>query len=741
MIIALLLQLHSYPFFAEDILKCSEEECHPSSTNVLNWNPRLQSPIRFGLSDTINNFSGRNQELQTLKKTLQKRIGLHLTVVSAMGGMGKTCLVRHFLNTKDVRDWNIIWLATESEQALIVSLNKACKFLFKHRDDKVIIDFSKEEIEDLLSSFYNHIRQKYGKTVIVFDNADDKFGVFDDKKLKTYFPRSCKEEMSTEFNIIVTTRRENVLQSQKPLRIKLKSLASAESISLCKTSLTIYEEASSLDKDKIEKDIERLCTCLQDYPLAIQQAIAYLNEMVGVFSISDFIEEYRKTVKIFRDKSADPKIDDYPFTVATVFDISLNKIAKTDNALEIIYILSFCDAENTEMRLFEILYGNKKAKLAIVALVKFNLITLEKSLISIHRVFQKVILDRVQERRQLIEVVFHAAMRVGCNLGTPLFDNLEGIDQNANPAVKEMFQKGWHKAQTDRKALGMVILNAVLVRNNLALEKLFSSNHWQTAKRFLDETCFSLAQGFAGYPEPVREFIINKLERNKSMRSILWETTFSALENINPGFDHIIPTILDHLRSSLQVIMNRTEISDLNGLMNWELLMRLDIAWYNVVFQRLYDQLIEEKIFPVREDFDLIWWDAALETKAAECLLHIWYFCEQTCHLPNLRDALYYVVCNLSHINDKERLNCLKIYNFHLALQTSCIDMLRRFIPNFHELQFSNIPHLKFLPEPARIKFVDKCKAGFQEMRTSLTQTEIEVIDAEINRLLIKMWE
>ena len=81
--------------------------------------------LHFNVSRSISNFTGREADLRKLIDSLKQEFCL--TVVSGMGGVGKTCLVRHFVNRKKLEDWNILWLATETEDDLKQSLIEAAK--------------------------------------------------------------------------------------------------------------------------------------------------------------------------------------------------------------------------------------------------------------------------------------------------------------------------------------------------------------------------------------------------------------------------------------------------------------------------------------------------------------------------------------------------------------------------------------------------------------------------------------
>jgi len=82
-------------------------------------------PLHFSVPWSIRNFTGRDGDLRELLDNLKQKSCL--TVVSGMGGVGKTCLVRQFVNRKEVADWNILWLATETERDLQKTIRKAAE--------------------------------------------------------------------------------------------------------------------------------------------------------------------------------------------------------------------------------------------------------------------------------------------------------------------------------------------------------------------------------------------------------------------------------------------------------------------------------------------------------------------------------------------------------------------------------------------------------------------------------------
>jgi len=275
--------------------------------------------------------------------------------------------------------------------------------------------------------------------------------------------------------------------------MNMHQLAEEKAIQLCKMSLRKYMNATPGERKEMIPKIKQLCYCLEYHPLAIQLAISYLNGMLGAVSIDNFIEEYEKKVIAFEQKGAEVG-DQYSHTLATVFDLSMDLIAKTDCALEMIYFLSFCTAEGTLIEFFELLYGKTVTCKAVAALVRFNLAstgtqvrvsrlaaqnddepaeresalhhlaeklaTLDdddeerkftlhqiaqklkssenegdenrKPIISVKREVQKVVSERVLEKVELIEVVFQAAFIVESGDNFPIMETLMGSKQQVD---------------------------------------------------------------------------------------------------------------------------------------------------------------------------------------------------------------------------------------------------------------------------------------------------------------------
>jgi len=483
---------------------------------------------------SISNFTGRKEDIEILNDNLKRP--LCLTVVSGMGGVGKTCLVRHFVNQKKLDDWNILWLASKTEEDLKNSITQAATALSHQTCTELHIDWNKV-FDEQLENFYNILDSISNKTLLIFDNAHDKYGEFRHTELTKYFSISMRHQtMKTGYqhHIIVTTRRDCFLKLLKPIQIIVRPLPQKEAVELCKISIQRFGNSIFEEQEKLLKDIERLCSCLGNYPLAIQQAIAYLNEKKEVVSIDDFIGKYQQNVKIFQEKEAQLG-DQYSYTVGTVFDLSLNVIGKTEKALEMINILSFCVAEKTRMWLFEVLYGETVAKDALAALVKFNLVSFDKW-IFVHPVVQKVIRDRVLENSNLIPDVFQAAF-VNLKIYETLKESNHGL-HNSEGKLNDLFLHHWNLVHTNKLAAAAIRLTVFCKLDNIfPWGKVFGSKCWAEARSVLEQTCFrwNVQLGSNSMPTEVTHTIQKLILRDEKAENFEFSSNISialnALEN------------------------------------------------------------------------------------------------------------------------------------------------------------------------------------------------------------------
>jgi len=319
-------------------------------------------------------------------------------------------------------------------------------------------------------------------------------------------------------------------------------------------------------------EIEWFCSCLEHHRTAIELSIAYLNKMTSDESMTDFIEKYKQRVEVF-EKKEEQVGDEYSYPVATVLDLSMDWIAKTDSAMEMLYFSSFSPAETTPIELFEYLYGETTAKKAFETLYELNLagsclrvrkrtsaatlnvndlmgIEDEESVdeegtkcIHVDRAIQKVVRELVLERMELIEVVFQAAFMYQKDDGFPIMRILmENKQQVNNPQcdLHFIFLHHWDLVHTDDVAASAVMMTAVCRLDKVfPWEGVFGKEKWADARSVLKQTCFrslSLYDEDYNYlfSDDVHDYIRQLTEQDRNSRSLLLSSisiTIKSLED------------------------------------------------------------------------------------------------------------------------------------------------------------------------------------------------------------------
>jgi len=249
-------------------------------------------------------------------------------------------------------------------------------------DEKVIIEKIKEffEIGD--------------KNLIVYDNADEI--EFDD--LKSFFPRKGAD-------IIITTK--NLKWDLEKIENKpVKCFNEFEA----KKFLLSNSSARQKDNMNDEEKCSDLAEELQYYPLALEQARAYINKRKISFS------EYIKLFKKYKFKLMEGKASDYNYTIITAFKISFDKLKeKNDRSFELLALCSFLS--NDKIPEYELFLESKvfeKVKLdnIIDNLMSYSLLESANDFIYIHGVIQEIVRYELEETNETEKYVIKIARMI-----------------------------------------------------------------------------------------------------------------------------------------------------------------------------------------------------------------------------------------------------------------------------------------------------------------------------------------
>ncbi|XP_011686121.1 PREDICTED: uncharacterized protein LOC105448935 isoform X2 [Wasmannia auropunctata] len=349
--------------------------------------------IWFDVKDPVQLFTGRKRELSELHKTLQRNQGKdkiitvisQMTSISGLGGIGKSELARKYAYAHgNDYDGNVIWINAENYDTLKKSFLNLAKdnrlgiVPTEHRDKK------EKATEAIVKEIYVFFAKR--KSLFIFDNAEK------NEYLNKFLPLSSLAPNANKPYILITSRNR---EWEKGIEVMdLNELELEDAIKFVKKGLGIEDKSQ-------DQEIKTLVEKLQRFPLAIQQAIAYIEDqrVTGGFSIDDYLEEYEKKTKDLLDSEVFKGIDnEYAKTTFTTWKITIDKIASDSDhgqlALKILDAIAYFAPESVNREIFLDLAGGDERKLrsAVRLLVKYSMVNGEKkqSVLSIHRLVQEV---------------------------------------------------------------------------------------------------------------------------------------------------------------------------------------------------------------------------------------------------------------------------------------------------------------------------------------------------------------
>jgi tetratricopeptide (TPR) repeat protein len=263
-------------------------------------------------------FVGRSDELEELRQKLLVNKECQKIAVIGLGGIGKTQVALEFAQSvkEEKPEYSIFWVPALSLESFEQACTEIVRILPIARAAK-----EKEDAKELVRQYLS--AQTAGKWLLIVDNADDTnvvFGTTSSKGIVDYLPES--EDGLTIF----TSRRQEVAGS----------LVGSDVLKLGKMS---DEDAVAFIQSLVWKDlaqdnaITELLTELDYLPLAIAQAVAYINKNEITFAsylrllkntdediITLMSGEFRDSIRYKQSANA----------VATTWVVSFNQILKED---------------------------------------------------------------------------------------------------------------------------------------------------------------------------------------------------------------------------------------------------------------------------------------------------------------------------------------------------------------------------------------------------------------------------
>lgn len=312
-----------------------------------------------------------------------------IIVVSGLGGIGKTQLVRKFISENRSFYKNVVWINSQEREMI----NKDFETLATdYLHIQTYVNGKKIDCNSIIGLVLNKLSTS--PTLIVFDNAD--------KTENTKFVLTMGT-LCIGPHIVITSRIQE--WSDFICRIKLGGFKSEDALEYVSKALI---DPEYLHKDSRE-DKEKLVEKLQKFPLALRQATAHINyqRKEGTFYIADYICKYNSFQKEILDSDLFTRdiLNEYKETTFTTWRVTVAAInnceAEGELALTILHIISYFDPEHIRRDVFfNLKFSSSTEKMdvqdvtsAVRLLVNYSMLesNFQQSVLSIHRLVQEVI--------------------------------------------------------------------------------------------------------------------------------------------------------------------------------------------------------------------------------------------------------------------------------------------------------------------------------------------------------------
>jgi hypothetical protein len=340
-------------------------------------------------------FVGRDAELESIRrKFAEVWHDHHRIIVHGLGGVGKTQFALEYLyrfrSDYEQRFWISGADRTEYVSGLVAIAEK--------------INFSQSQpdltAEKVAGELLNWL-PKNGRWLLVVDNLDD-----------VDVLRNLKPRGNPHSHVLITTRNANLNWIGETFEIPSMNEADATQLLIRRAKLA--SRTADIDRD-VQLAAESLVRELGYLPLAVEQAARFICECH--FSIPRYLGIYMSSEHRNRILKRGPGSPDYPYSVATTWALSLERLRERNtDAIDLLNLFAFLNPDEILLEFLEAgrdgldepvrrLLGNDcDFAEALSALGSFSMIRRfqEHTKIAIHRLVQAIIKDglTVEERKQ-----------------------------------------------------------------------------------------------------------------------------------------------------------------------------------------------------------------------------------------------------------------------------------------------------------------------------------------------------
>jgi len=320
------------------------------------------------------NFTGREEQLKSLRNALTSGKAAALTALHGMGGVGKTQVAIEYAY-RHAADYELIWWVRSEEAATLASEYAGLAEKLKLPECGAV------EQPTIVQAVRQALEQKAG-WLLVFDNATEA------REVQPYLPQNPRG------HVLITSRNPVWRGTAVPLSVQQMPVEEAVEFLLKRTNQADREAA------------RKLADTLGCLPLALEQAGAYMEETGMTLAGYEKLCQPRLKELLELGKPA----TDYPATVATTWEISIQEAQKkSPAAAELLNVCAFLAPDDIPIELFvqgkehlpellrEVAEDALKLDAAVAAVRRFSLIERAGNALTVHRLVQGVARDRLDD--------------------------------------------------------------------------------------------------------------------------------------------------------------------------------------------------------------------------------------------------------------------------------------------------------------------------------------------------------